>query len=307
MQPDNWIPILGWLVTFALGILSGGFILPRLTRKRTILKWALVSESDIVPKQLSELLGLPVVLLVGSATPASLSVVKLRIGSGGEEVIKDLDFVVSFSPGASILNVRPVDDLGEYNRHLKWKIDHSKCRLSAAFLNPRQGFELEFLVSDYEQGTADVDAAAAGLEMRRRDPTKWEIPTSVLRGIGLSIIGARHDPTAISMSEIATELRAVRRYLTRATTQSEPSEQTEGDVSHLYRLANSPSKLRMVRYLHGVDDDWVPLATLATHANIAPEDARQFLETLCSARVASARNVHGFQEYRLSYKLASDE
>jgi hypothetical protein len=300
MQLKDWIPALGWVVTFALGILSGGLIVPRLTHKRTILKWALVNESEIVPRELSRLLGLPVSLSVGTASPASLSVVTLRIGSGGEEVIKDLECVVGFNPGASILNVRPSDDLGEYKRQLRWTVEQNKCRVSAGFLNPRQAFQLEFVVSEYEQGSTDLDAAAPGLELRRQDPNKWDVPkTSFLRGVGLSMIGVRYDPAAISMSEIAEELRAVRRHLTRAV----PSGETEGDATHLYRLAQSESQLRMVRYLHGVDDDWVPLSVLADHAGTDPGSAKKFLDGLCNVDLASARTESGNPEYKLSYKV----
>jgi hypothetical protein len=137
MEIRDWLPVMGWVVTFTLGIISGGVILPRLTRKRAVLNWALVNESEIVPKRLSAQLGLPVTLSVGSATPTSLSLITVRIGAGGGDVIRDLSLVVSMNPGASILNVRPVEDLGEFRQHLSWINSGSRCRVSAHFLNPR--------------------------------------------------------------------------------------------------------------------------------------------------------------------------
>jgi hypothetical protein len=65
MEPKDYIPIIGWIVTFALGALSGGIIVPRLARKRKILAWAIMAESDLIPRELSKQIGLPVVLQVG--------------------------------------------------------------------------------------------------------------------------------------------------------------------------------------------------------------------------------------------------
>lgn len=305
MGLKDWIAIIGWIVTFALGIVSGGLILPRLTRKRAILKWALANETEIVPKELSQRLGLPVVLSVGGSNPTSLSVVTLRVGSAGEEIIKDLDLVVSFNSQASILNAKPADDLGEYERHIKWTVDRNRCRVALAFLNPGQEFRLEFVVSDYDPGSADVDAAAPGLQLRRRDPSKWEIPTSVLRGVGLSVIGVRYDPAAISMSEIASELRAVRRYMTRVAPSTKTESLNDGDASHLYRLVKSDSQLSIVKYMHGVDDEWIPLKTLASFANMTRDEAKAFLDQLCRENLAAAqRGVHD-EEFRLSYRVGS--
>ena len=171
------------------------------------------------------------------------------------------------------------------------------------FLNPRQDFRLEFVVSEYETGAADVAAAAPGLQVRRRDPNRWELPTSVLRGVGLSLIGVRYDPAAVSMSEIATELRSVRRYVTRATAAKDESKPTEGDAAHLYRLVKSDSQLKMVRYMHGVDDHWVPLTTLASCGGIGRETAKHFLDELCTVGLASVKTGHFEDEYKLSYRV----
>jgi hypothetical protein len=84
MEPKDFIPIVGWIVVFCLGILSA-VIVARLTKKRKILAWASVAENELVPKQLSDRLGIPVVLKVGTETPTSLTTIQLRIGSGGND------------------------------------------------------------------------------------------------------------------------------------------------------------------------------------------------------------------------------
>src|SRR3990172_11743251 len=117
MELKDWITIVGWPVVFALGILSGGFIIPRLTRKRRILSWALVNQSEVVPRELSRIFGIPVILKVGDAEPASLSLVTMRIGNSGNEVIEKIDLIAAFNTSAAVINVRTAVDLGEYKKH----------------------------------------------------------------------------------------------------------------------------------------------------------------------------------------------
>lgn len=80
-------------------------------------------------------------------------------------------------------------------------------------------------------------------------------------------------------------------------------ESTEGDAAHLYRLAKSEWQLRVVRYLHGVDDDWVSLATLSAHGGVDRETTKEFLDSLCRAMVAEGRRGRSEKEYRLSYRV----
>jgi hypothetical protein len=83
-------------------------------------------------------------------------------------------------------------------------------------------------------------------------------------------------------------------------------EAAEGDAAHLYRLAKSDPQLKIVRYLHGVDDDWISLTALAAHGGISRGDAEHFLDDLCRAKLAKSRSaVHG-DEYRLLYGVIKD-
>jgi len=150
MEPKDIVPIVGWIVVFFLGILSGGVIVPYLAKKRKVFAWATLSENEIVPKELSKRLGIPVVLQVGPETPASLTTCHLRFGSGGNEVIENLRFSVTFNKGGKILNVRALDDLGEYGKHVSWSHDGDSCTMQLEFLNPETTFDMEFLISNYE-------------------------------------------------------------------------------------------------------------------------------------------------------------
>jgi hypothetical protein len=211
----EWVLIAGWFVTFALGIISTGFIVPRLTKKRKILAWAVVSEGEIIPRDLSEWLGVPVFLQVGDERPNSLSGVLVRLGNGGNEVIENVAAAISFNSEAVILNVRSDKELGEYSKHVTWKHAGNTCTVECAFINPGQNVELELLISEYQEGSANVDAAAPGLAVRRRDPMRWEMPIPPLHSVGLSLFGIRYDPSAASTAEIAEEIRAIRLLIQR--------------------------------------------------------------------------------------------
>ena len=104
-------------MTFLLGIISGVVVVPKLTRKRQILTWAVLNEAELIPATLSKELGIPITIQVGNAQPSSLSALNVRLGNSGNEVIKDQTLVVSINEGASILNVRFSSVLGEYEIH----------------------------------------------------------------------------------------------------------------------------------------------------------------------------------------------
>lgn len=214
----DYIPIIGWVVSFLFGILSGGIIIPRLTRKRKIIAWAVMSESDLIPRALSHQIGIPVVLTVGNHNPKSLSIVKIRFGSAGNEVVEKFAIAISFQSGAQIIDARPASNLREYGQDgIQCNTDKNFCNLGVVFINPGQSFEFEFILSNHERGIIDVQAPAPGLELQRTSPTVWDIEVHplIVRGIGLSFLGIKIDPAAMAMNQIADELRSIRRLLTK--------------------------------------------------------------------------------------------
>ena len=221
MDTKELLTIVGWPVTVLLGIVSGGIVVPRLTRRRQTLTWAIMSEADLIPRELSRTLGLPVTLQVGEAHPASLSTLTIRIGNSGNEVIKDLTMAIALNDGSSILNVRFSSDPGEYASHVRWSVDKGKCRVSADFINQDHHFELELLASDYDAGSVDLDASAPGVESRRTNANRWDAVLSrslfSIKGMRYSIpfTGIGYDAGSAAMSEVAEEIRALRKYLSR--------------------------------------------------------------------------------------------
>jgi hypothetical protein len=141
--------------------------------------------------------------------------VKLRFVSIGDDIVEKFALAVTFNKGTSILRTQPVVDLGEYGKNITWKNDQNCCRIDISFINPRSSFELEFLLSNHEQANITVDAAEPGLELRRKIPSVLdaEISSSILRGFSFGLLGFRIEPTAISMAEIADELRQIRKQM----------------------------------------------------------------------------------------------
>jgi hypothetical protein len=193
--------------------LAVGYLVPKLTRKRKVLSWAMLSETALVPSDLNQTVSVPITIQVGGVTPASLTLVSLRIGNSGNEVIENVTAAITLNQGARIIYIKPADSLGEFQKHVERVVTESGATVLFAFINPRNFVDFELLLSDYEEGSLVLDSSGPGLELRRRDATKWDLPTSVLKGFGLSLAGIRYDPAVASMGEIAAELKSLRRLL----------------------------------------------------------------------------------------------
>ena len=154
-------------------------------------------------------------LQVGDARPSSLTALTVRIGNSGNEVIKDLTMAIVLNEGATILNARFSVDPSEYAGHVRWTLDKAKCRITADFINRKQKFELEVLSSAYESGTAELDASAPEVKVRKTSAIRWD--SAVVKGVKLSIpfAGIGYDSGSAAMSEVADEIRAIRKYISR--------------------------------------------------------------------------------------------
>lgn len=213
MDNKEILTIIGWPVSCILSILAGGWLIPRVTRKRKILSWATISETALIPADLRDNLSVPISIEIGGVSPKSLTLVTIRIGNSGNEVMESISIALSVNSNAKVLYIKPADDLGEFQQHVQGEIQQLKTILNFAFLNPDNTVDFELLLSDYDEGSLSLDCSGPGIELRRRQANKWDISTSVLRSVGLSLAGVRYDPAAASMFEIAAELKALRRNL----------------------------------------------------------------------------------------------
>jgi hypothetical protein len=209
MGAKEIITIVGWLVTCLLSVLAGGWIIPQLTKKRKILVWATVAESELIPLELYDKLSLPVSIQVGGVTPKSLSLITIRLGNAGNEVMEQVSPAIRYNSGASALYVKPRGDLGEYHKCIVGHIEKEKVQITFSHINPGYNYEFEILICDYELGSISVDLSAPGVDLIRRDSSKWELTSSALQ-ICLSFFGIRYAPESAFLAAIAAELKAIR-------------------------------------------------------------------------------------------------
>jgi len=166
METKDILTIVGWIVSCILSILAGGWLIPRLTRKK-ILLWAVITESELIARELHQELSLPVSIQVGAAKAKSLSLVTIRVGNAGNEVIEKITPAISFNRAASALYIKPRGDLGEFQKCIEGKIETDCVRLTFQHINPNAAYEFELLLSDYELGSLTVDVVAPGVEIIR--------------------------------------------------------------------------------------------------------------------------------------------
>lgn len=218
---DDYIRIAGWIVTFILGAISAGIIVPQLTKERKVIAWAIISENELIPAELSKTLGMNIILQVGEYNPKSLSSIKLRFANVGNKVIQRIPIAVLFDEETYILKTRLVGNIGhEYRKGIQHRSENNEAYIDIAFINSGQSFDIELILSNYETGVVDVDAAIPELKIKRKSPTILDaeisnpfISNPFLRGIGINILGFRIDPTAIAINEVTEELRNIRKEM----------------------------------------------------------------------------------------------
>lgn len=279
----DYFPFVVPLITFVLGIISG-VVLPKLTAKRKLLRWALVSENDVIPKELSKTLGLPVLLQVGTENPSSIGTVRVKLISGGNEIIDKFDAVVKFNKSTKILKVRATADNGEFKKKIVTQTDKNLCTVSFPFFNPGESVDLEFVLSGYEMSSVTLSAASAGLHVERRDASKARstvletILGSTLSSVTFSAMGVSYDPKSESLKDIVKELRAIRQMS--SSRASEPVSRPFAELADPLP-AQDPNKKRLLEYQE-----------LADTAKAMQETKDQAVQALAEAEAQEAEEEH---------------
>jgi hypothetical protein len=212
METREIITMIGWPISCLLSVFAG-WLIAKLNRKKKILVWGVVAESDLISPEIHRQLSIPVSIQVGGTARKSLSLVTLRIGNGGNEVIEKIEPRVSINPGAAVLYLKPKRNLGAYQECILGKVTDDSTRISFAHINPGVDCEFELLLSDYEAGSLAVDVAASGVTLFKRDPLRWMVPNSHIQNIGLSLFGLKYDSQTSHTADIASELKAIRRLM----------------------------------------------------------------------------------------------
>ena len=214
METKDLLTLIGWFVSCLLSIMAGGYIIPRLTRKRRVLSWATVSESELISSDLADTSAIPIKVEIDGVTLRSATLVTIRVGNSGNDVMEKISVAISANPTCAIHYLKPTEDLGEFWQYVDCSVDGSKGKLAFAFINPGTAKEFEMLISNYDEGSIAIDCSGPGIEIRRQQLERLQASTSfILRSVILKVIGMEYDSSAASLLEIATELKAIRRSL----------------------------------------------------------------------------------------------
>jgi len=213
MQTSDWVRILIPFITFILGLISAT-IIRYFTRKRSVVAWSVISEVSILTKEATTDINIPIQILVNNEPHDSLTAVKLRIGSASNEVIENVDCVISFNSTAKIFRVRSLQNLGEFRKQITLHRATGRLTISFRYLNPEhRTIDFEILFANYESGIINLDIAKPGTSLIRRDVSRWNVKLSFIQNIALSIAGIRYDPTVSPLSDIVVELRDLKKIL----------------------------------------------------------------------------------------------
>jgi len=214
METPEWLTLGGWIATFILGILSS-VLMQKLVADKKIIGWSVLSENEVFSEKISENFSLPVKIIVNNSESNSLSSLQLRVGNVGNVTIDKLKIIIKFNKGCNILYKRFINDLGAYHEHIASTMTENIFILNLEFINRAQVIDLDFLLGNYEMGSVFLDFSAPGVEKRKKESTRWDLPEGILRGFALGLLGIRYDPSVIPLTEIATELKSINNKLKR--------------------------------------------------------------------------------------------
>lgn len=216
LTSSDYIRIAGWVITFILGAISAGIIVPALTKKRKTIGWAITSENQLIPKELSEELNININITAENDEIESLSSVKIRIANIGNETIEKIPFTAIFNDEAKIIQRNIVGTTREYKKVIEIvEESNNEIGINVAYMNPGQSFDIEFLLNKYILRSIDIDAAKPRLTIKRQTlvTLDTEIFKVFTRSLRLGLFGFSIDPTAIVMNDVVEELRSIRKEM----------------------------------------------------------------------------------------------
>ena len=117
MQTSEWISIIGWPVTFVLGLTSA-VLVGKMAGKKRVLAWTILGESDIFSKDVLDRFGVPIEVTIDGKAEPNPSSIRVKLGNKGNTEIKKVSVIFSFGPDALVHVCRFVDDLGEYAKRV---------------------------------------------------------------------------------------------------------------------------------------------------------------------------------------------
>lgn len=227
LKSSDWITIIGWSVTFVLGILLT-LLTQRLSKKKKRIIWSLVGESNLLSHATQEELetgfGVPVKVYMGENQVTDLSTVRIKVGNTGNIELQNITLNFKFGENAKVYVGRYIGDLGVYRKKLSLEKMDNIAFLEIAHINKGQSFEVEFLVGQYQVGDIFVDMAEPGVILKRATSVGLETGLGRFAHFSLGFMGIKYDPTATQTSYLVNEVRNLRRALLKNLTEKKEKE-----------------------------------------------------------------------------------
>jgi len=216
LKASDWITMVGWAVTFGLGILLT-ILTQKLKKKKKQIIWSLVAESNLLSHATQEELetgfGVPVIVHMGNNQVTDLSTVRVKVGNTGDVELQNITLHFKFGENAKVYVGRYIGDLGVYRKKLSLAKIDNVATLEIAHINKGQSFEVEFLVGQYQIGDVYVDMAESGITLKRSTNLRLEAGLGRFQHFSLGFWGVKYDPTATQTAYLVEEVRGLRRSL----------------------------------------------------------------------------------------------
>lgn len=221
LKIPDLITIIGWPITFALGVASA-VLAQKFTKQRKRISWSLVNESSLLSEEslqeLSEGFHVPLKVLVNGNEETNLSTLRVKVANTGNIELENIKLHFSFGANAVAHVGRYIGDLGVYRHSLHLEKNRNVATLDITHINNGQSFEVEFLVAGYKAGDFSVDMAAPGVTLKQTDQLSLEVGIGKATGHALSIglLGVKYEPTATQTSLLVNEVRQLRKVIEQA-------------------------------------------------------------------------------------------
>ena len=213
LNATQWISIIGWPVTFILGI-AATLITQKIIQTKKRISWTVASESDLFSRDvldgLADEFRAPIKILVDDVPQVALSIIRVKLANTGNIEIEDLVLHFKFGSGSNLHVGRYIGDLGVYQEVLQLEKGFETASLAIKHINRRQVVEVEFLVSGYSTGEFRVDLAAPGVELRKTDLATIEATANFTKSISMGFMGLKYDPVATHTAALVDEIKKLR-------------------------------------------------------------------------------------------------
>lgn len=218
LNSAEWVAIIGWPVTFVLGV-AATVLAQRLTKQRKRISWSLANESSLLSeeslREISEGFHVPLKIMINGKEETNLNTLRVKVANTGNIELQGVKLHFSFGEDAVAYVGRYIGDLGVYRQSLHLEKNRNVAALDIAHINAGQSFEVEFLVGGYRTGDFSLDMAAPGVTLKQTDQLSLEVGIWKATGNALSVglLGIKYEPTAIQTSLLVNEVRQLRKAI----------------------------------------------------------------------------------------------